>query len=186
MTINCGGVRRTAPTQQQTISSANFIQHASYNPYTLRNDISVIKTNSFAFTDTVKAINLPKKASSYSTYAGVVGVVCGWGKTSDKVNTVAENLQFTDLTVITNTLCSQTYGTLTVAASTLCAATPNGRSTCSGDSGGPYAIRENGYYTQIGVTSFVSSAGCESGYPAGFVRVTSFLDWIETNTGLKL
>jgi hypothetical protein len=31
-------------------------------------------------------------------------------------------------------------------------------------------INANGQYTQIGVTSFVSSAGCESGNPDGYVR----------------
>jgi len=92
-------------------------------------------------------------------------------------------LQYADLKVIENSVCAQTYGS-TIASSTLCAATPGGKSTCNGDSGGPYAMNMGGKLTQIGVTSFVSSAGCESGKPAGFVRVTSFRDWIKTNTGI--
>ena len=57
---------------------------------------------------------------------------------------------------------------------------------------------------QVGVTSFVSSAGCESGNPHGFSRVAEHLEvatmmikdgekvsithlqWIETVTGLSL
>lgn len=33
--------------------------------------------------------------------------------------------------------------------------------------------KADGTYTQIGVTSFVSSAGCASGNPDGFVRINN-------------
>jgi secreted trypsin-like serine protease len=55
-----------------------------------------------------------------------------------------------------------------------------------GDSGGPLVKEIDGAYTQIGVVSFGAAAGCELGYPAGFARVTSFLDWIETNSGIHI
>ena len=53
-----------------------------------------------------------------------------------------------------------------------------------GDSGGALVVENGNGFTQIGVVSFVSSAGCASGYPSGYARVTSFLDWIRANTGL--
>jgi len=54
-----------------------------------------------------------------------------------------------------------------------------------GDSGGPLVIRNsNGTFTLIGVASFVSSAGCASGHPSGYARVTSFRGWIQLITGL--
>ena len=49
-----------------------------------------------------------------------------------------------------------------------------------GDSGGPLNLDGTTY----GVTSFVASAGCESGLPHGFTRVTYFLDWIQANSGV--
>ena len=76
--------------------------------------------------------------------------------------------------------------------------------TWQGDSGGTLNLRQEAEnkWTQIGVTSFVSSAGCESGNPHGFTRVAYFgqvtptykerfsliflLQWIESETGLKL
>ena len=55
-----------------------------------------------------------------------------------------------------------------------------------GDSGGALVLNNGNGYTQIGVVSFVSSAGCASGYPSGYVRVTSYLDWLRTNAGVAI
>jgi hypothetical protein len=44
----------------------------------------------------------------------------------------------------------------------------------------------SGKYMTVGVASFVSSAGCESGLPHGFTRVTEYLDWIESETGIQI
>jgi secreted trypsin-like serine protease len=44
----------------------------------------------------------------------------------------------------------------------------------------------DGANTQIGIVSFGAADGCELGYPDGFARVTSFLDWIETNSGIQI
>jgi secreted trypsin-like serine protease len=54
-----------------------------------------------------------------------------------------------------------------------------------GDNGGPLVYLESdGTYTQVGIVSFVSAAGCQQGHPAVFTRVTSYLSWIESNTGI--
>lgn len=53
-----------------------------------------------------------------------------------------------------------------------------------GDSGGALVINNGNSYTQIGVVSFVSSNGCASGYPSGYVRVTSYLSWLSANAGV--
>jgi secreted trypsin-like serine protease len=54
-----------------------------------------------------------------------------------------------------------------------------------GDSGGALVIQNGiGGYTQIGVVSFVSCLGCACGYPSGYTRITSYLDWIWINTGI--
>ena len=55
-----------------------------------------------------------------------------------------------------------------------------------GDSGGPVVIQESdGVFTLVGIVSFVTPAGCQLGFPVGFARVTSFLNWISSATGLS-
>ena len=50
-----------------------------------------------------------------------------------------------------------------------------------GDSGGPLTSAE-GYL--VGITSFGSSRGCESGAPDAFTRISYFRYWIEEKTGV--
>ncbi|KAJ8892627.1 hypothetical protein PR048_005208 [Dryococelus australis] len=55
-----------------------------------------------------------------------------------------------------------------------------------GDSGGALVIREGNTFTQVGVVSFVSTAGCASGAPSGYARITSFLSWIQDHTNIPI
>lgn len=183
VTAYLGATVRTSPKVSYTVASSDFVQHASYNSLLLRNDISLIKIPSVTFTSYINKIALPPMSSSYSTYSGQNAIASGWGLVSDSATAVASKLQYATLQVIDNTACANTYGTLVVTAKTICTATPSATSTCSGDSGGPLALTSSGVL--IGVTSFVSSAGCQSGAPAGFVRVTAYLDWIKENTGIS-
>jgi len=41
----------------------------------------------------------------------------------------------------------------------------------------------DGSYRHIGITSFGSGAGCQSGYPNAFTRTRSYLNWICSVTG---
>ncbi|BFF99412.1 serine protease 1 [Drosophila madeirensis] len=181
VTIGYGSTVRTSPVLSQTVSSSEFRQHESYNSIILRNDISLIKTPAVSFTAAINKIKLPAISSSYSTYVGQTAVASGYGKTSDASNSVASHLQYADLTVISNSACENTFGTLIVTPRVICVGTYNGVSTCNGDSGGPLAADG----VQIGVVSFGSSAGCEIGSPAGFTRTTYFLDWIAEKSGIS-
>ncbi|XP_047535645.1 collagenase-like [Vanessa atalanta] len=160
-----GGVR---------INTNNVQVHGSYNEGNLNNDIAVIIMGHVSFTNNIQRINL---ASGSNNYVGTWATAAGFGRTADNAGT-SNNLRHVNLQVITNAVCANTFGSSAVISSTLCVATPNGRSTCSGDSGGPLAIGRGSSGTLIGITSFGARAGCTRGFPAAFARVTSFNAWI--------
>nr|QPF47551.1 serine protease [Bombyx mori] len=158
------------------VTTSNVQMHGSYNMDTLHNDVAIINHNHVGFTNNIQRINL---ASGSNNFAGTWAWAAGFGRTSDAASG-ANNQQKrqVSLQVITNAVCARTFGNNVIIASTLCVDGSNGRSTCSGDSGGPLTIGSGGSRQLIGITSFGSAQGCQRGYPAGFARVTSFNSWI--------
>merc|ERR1739848_529990 len=67
-----------------------------------------------------------------------------------------------------NANCDAYYGI--VKDSQICINAEGGHGTCNGDSGGPLTF--NGVH--VGLTSFGSSRGCESGAPDAFTRTSYF------------
>ncbi|XP_037721354.1 serine protease 1-like [Drosophila subpulchrella] len=179
VTIYYGSTVSTSAKLKKKVSSSKFVQHSGYNAATLSNDISLIKTPSVKFTVAINKIALPAIASSYSSFAGQTAIASGWGKTSDAASYTTSNLQYAEFQVITNAVCQQTFGSI-ITSGVICVASTNKKSTCQGDSGGPLALNSK----LIGVISFVSAMGCEKNTPAGFTRVTSYLNWIKANSGV--
>jgi len=161
--------------------TTNKIVHNGYNPSTLTNDIALLHLpSSVPLGGSIQPVTLAKDPTN--TYVGVTALVSGYGLTQQGGG-VSPSLNYVDLPIISNAECSGYYGSI-IVSSTICASGNGGKSTCNGDSGGALVVQSGSSYTQIGVVSFVSSAGCASGYPSGYARVTSFVDWIQTNSGL--
>ncbi|XP_020809014.1 serine proteases 1/2 [Drosophila serrata] len=182
VTVYLGATVRTSAEVSHTVAKSDIIIHSGWNSANLRNDISLIKIPSVSYTSRIQAVKIPAIANSYSTYVGDTVTASGWGRTSDAASAVATNLQYAELKVIPNADCQKVYGTSIVTGSQICVETPNKVSTCNGDSGGPLVTSAK---IQIGLTSFGAAAGCEKGYPVAFTRVTSYLDWIKSNTGIS-
>lgn len=117
-------------------------------------------------------------------------------------------LQFVELPIISNNECEERlHNEISVPASVFCVDTINYHSTCfvssilfenqihfhekeinsqfQGDSGGPLVVNRTGTVVQVGITSFGFN-NCAEGLPAGFTRVTSFLDFIEENSNIRI
>ncbi|XP_022905889.1 chymotrypsin-1-like [Onthophagus taurus] len=161
-TLNSGGDR---------YSVSRIIAHSGYNPNTVQNDIAVLQVSSpIQFNNNVQAIEPD------STVIGAGDcIISGWGTTSYP-GSVPNNLQFLALKTITNTQCQSAWGSNSVFDSNICTLTKSGEGVCHGDSGGPLAA--NG--KQIGIVSWGNP--CARGTPDVFTRVSSFIDWINTNT----
>ncbi|KAK5646502.1 hypothetical protein RI129_004966 [Pyrocoelia pectoralis] len=154
--------------------SRNYVVHENYSTLTLNSDIALITTSKISFKDTVQSIPLG------TGYVGVGSTlrVSGWGASSDTNKAITSQLYYADLLTIGNNLCSLFYRSLS-ASQLCCIGIPN-ESTCHGDSGGPLIQQtSNGGWVHVGIVSFTAKAGCTLGYPTGFTRTASYLDWIK-------
>ncbi|XP_055599208.1 collagenase-like [Uranotaenia lowii] len=152
--------------------------HPNYNMY-LNYDIALIRVNStIIFTDYVKPITLPS-IGELNQYEGYKPLIMGFGKLGDNQAT-SSRLKYAEVSVISNSQCEKSFGPAVIIPSTMCTVGLAGQNTCNGDSGGPVVYNN----VQIGVISFVHSAGCQSGNPFGHVRVASLRQWILDVTGI--
>ncbi|XP_020640215.3 chymotrypsin-like elastase family member 1 [Pogona vitticeps] len=105
--------------------------------------------------------------------------VTGWGRTQTN-GQLASVLQEAYLPVVDYSTCSSSsYWGSTVKSTMVCAGGDGTRSGCQGDSGGPLNCLVNGAYYVHGVTSFVSSSGCNVyRKPTVFTRVSAYISWI--------
>jgi secreted trypsin-like serine protease len=105
------------------------------------------------------------------------------------ISDINPELKFVDITVIDNSECSDYYG-LDIKKSKICADTNGGSDgVCNGDTGGPLVITESdGLPTEVGIVSFgyFEFNSCKTGAPAGFTRVSEYLDWLETEAGVTI
>ncbi|XP_022826935.1 collagenase-like [Spodoptera litura] len=161
-----------------------IVVHPYYDHKYFTNDIAILYLyQKVVFTNTVKPIRLPNDGEQTNTFAGYSAIAVGFGKTSTNQKHAKTVLSQVKLQVIDNAQCVRSYDFNEVTPNTICTsgvgmAGPVG--TCGGDSGGPLFVYNNREPVLIGITSFGSKYfGCEAGVPAGYTRVTSFVNFIQ-------
>merc|ERR1712180_110139 len=139
-------------------------------------DFSILTlTEPVTFTSSVRPACLP--ATTDKTYAGELATVTGWGTLSSGGNQPTVLMEV-DVTVTTNEVCNNVYGSINDLH--ICAMDA-GKDSCQGDSGGPLVVKENDRWTLIGVVSF--GYGCaQPDIPGVYARITQRMDWIKENT----
>lgn len=173
-----------------SVDGLRAISHPGYDTGNLNNDIAVILLSTpVTLSSSIQVVRLPTRAQQSATFASVVSTVSGFGLTKTG-GSVSNNLNWINVVVISNTQCTNYFRSEVIIAATVCAVgldvENEGKSTCNGDSGGPLVVTEASGVTQIGVVSFVSGYGCTFGLPHGYVRVSHFIDWIESVTGIEV
>lgn len=160
-------------------NTSDFIIHENYYPYYALNDIALIRLPmKIKFNENIQPARLPKRQDSF---IGELAIASGWG--SNGANMTSETLEYAELKVISNKLCKRYFNKLIIRESTLCAWGINNANVCSGDSGGPLILKNTNIV--IAITSFGNPNGCEIMMPGGFSRITSYIDWIASKTGVK-
>ncbi|XP_028969527.2 elastase-1-like [Esox lucius] len=105
--------------------------------------------------------------------------ITGWGRTSTN-GPQSKILKQARLPSVNFQTCSRPdwWGSA-VKPTMICAGGGRSNSGCFGDSGGPLNCQVGGRYYVHGVTSFVSSLGCNTFQkPTVFTRVSAYIGWI--------
>ncbi|XP_051497344.1 chymotrypsin-like elastase family member 1 [Apus apus] len=141
-------------------------------------DIALLRLSGYATLNSyVQLAVLPREGTilpnNYPCY------ISGWGltRTNGQLSSV---LMQAYLPVVDYQICSSpSYWGSTVRSTMVCAGGDGIRSGCQGDSGGPLHCAVNGQYQVHGVTSFVSSQGCNvKNKPTVFTRVSNYISWM--------
>ncbi|GFG31760.1 hypothetical protein Cfor_11160, partial [Coptotermes formosanus] len=168
------------------VASRHSVVHPCYVKSELKDDIAVIRLpHKVRFSTYIRPVKLPRRSQLVNTFVGQRLRVSGWGRYSDSAPNGSTYLLYADLVAINNTKCAKVFGKY-IKSTNLCVATSGGTSTCGGDSGGPLVYYAHGVFTQVGIVSFGAADGCQLGYPAVFTRVTSYLNWIQSVTGILI
>jgi len=173
--------------EAQEIKANEFIVHEQWSWDNLHNDLALVHLSQPAvLSDTVRTSCLPEL--NVGSLVGEKATVTGWGKPSDESNSKSPVLRYyKGVPIIDNDTCQRYYGEA-INAGSICIDTTGSHGVCNGDSGGPlnHFQEEFGKYEQVGIASFVSDGGCENEYPHGFTRVSHYLEWIATKTGIDV
>uniref|UniRef100_A0A182QHP5 Peptidase S1 domain-containing protein n=1 Tax=Anopheles farauti TaxID=69004 RepID=A0A182QHP5_9DIPT len=172
-----------------TMSTVSKFVHPEFDPWKLTNDVALIRLPSpVPYSQEIYPIQLPINLSPWDPYVGRQVTVSGFGRTSDAIQSISTVLKFERMRVISNAECMTVYGASIIRNTTMCAVgweRPN-QNVCQGDSGGPMVMQHEDHgWVQIGIVSFVSSRGCSTGDPSGYIRTVNYLSWIAKTTGLR-
>jgi len=172
---------QTRSGNEQTIRSAQWINHPKYSSFSNDFDIGLVKLETpMVMNSCVGTVCLPTE----DVEPGTTCVISGWGTLSSGGST-PNTLQQAEVQVLSNDQCrgwSTGYLPWQIKDSMLCAqgkaASGDIIDACQGDSGGPLVCQSGGTWSVYGATSW--GRGCAGArYPGIWSRVTESLDWIE-------
>ncbi|XP_075977061.1 brachyurin-like [Anticarsia gemmatalis] len=162
------------------ITTTDFVVYPGYNPRIIANDLGIIRIPRVTFSLTIQPINLPSGSELNLDYTGYTALASGYGATRDGDGVgLLQTLSSVNLRVINNNECRNVYGN-TIQGTHLCTNGAGGVGVCHGDTGGPLTTTVNSRRILIGISSFVSTRGCQAGQPSGFTRVSSYTNWIHS------
>ncbi|XP_049795878.1 serine protease 1-like isoform X3 [Schistocerca nitens] len=186
-TVRLGGIHRSQDESTAWIVESSYAQSRPESTAMVAGaasyDVGVIFLPSEApLNRYIQLVTLPSSLEVDDTYEGQTGVLAGWGITEAGETEV---LLWSQVTVVPNSVCSELHEEGAITDNIMCAANTY-TGICWADLGTPLVLETEGGYKQIGVAGFLPTDGCVTGVPAGFVRVTSALDWIATITATNV
>ncbi|XP_058414229.1 LOW QUALITY PROTEIN: chymotrypsin-like elastase family member 1 [Diceros bicornis minor] len=166
---------------EQYVSVQKIVVHPSWNSDNMATgyDIALLRlAQSVTLNSYVQLGVLPQAGTIVPNDTSCY--ITGWGRTKTH-GQLAQTLQeaYLPTQVDYSTCSSASFWGSTVKNTMVCAGGDGVRSGCQGDSGGPLHCLLNGQYAVHGVTSFVSSLGCNvAKKPTVFTRISAYISWI--------
>ncbi|XP_055357366.1 MAM and LDL-receptor class A domain-containing protein 2-like [Paramacrobiotus metropolitanus] len=157
--------------------------HPGWDETTIRNDIAVLKLSKpIRMTKRVQPICLAD--DDEQLFQGDTCVVTGWGvnipfdhdPNGPTLEPRTASLREADVYKLDMEQCQEQIN-MTLGDDQMCAYHPEGKDTCSSDSGGPLISKKKGVYKLYGVTSFGYQCG-KPFQPAVYANVPYFYKWI--------
>lgn len=178
-----------APTTHIFAAQRGLI-HPLYNAVTFAHDIALLELDTPIPNAAMYVVPLMTKGLEESTgAAGTIGTVTGWGHMiPNNPLSSPDTLMYLDTPIVAQNSCRDAWSTVGVDIldSMICSGfVEGGKSSCQGDSGGPLVVTDKyGNYTQSGIVSFGPGSCAEPNRVPVYTRVSSYIDWIQTQTGL--
>ncbi|KAJ7999402.1 hypothetical protein DPEC_G00194030 [Dallia pectoralis] len=164
---------------EQILSVSQVYIHSGWNSNNVAggDDIALLRLSSEATLNS--AVQLGTLASAnYILPNNNPCYVTGWGRTSTG-GPLSNSLKQAWLPSVDHQTCSSSSWWGSTVKTTMVCGGGGANSGCNGDSGGPLNCQVNGQYQVHGVTSFVSSSGCNANRkPTVFTRVSAYISWM--------
>lgn len=179
--VEAGITRVSANGETRTVTKVNLHPQYSGSSAGFPNDIAVLELSSpIPLGSTIALATLASNNEDF--LSGTQNCwITGWGRTNVGTSgSTSNSLMEAKMNNIANTECSNRWSGVSGASifsSHICLY-EEGKSACSGDSGGPYVCEKNGVWIQAGVTSWGIST-CSGTYPSVYTRVSSYSSWIQ-------
>ncbi|XP_012055547.1 PREDICTED: trypsin-1-like [Atta cephalotes] len=165
---------------EQTVKVLKVYIHEAYKGGIGPNDIALLKlATPLKINKYVHAITL---AQPNSIPTGNVWL-CGWGSTSTTtIPIMPDKLQHVMLNIMDLKSCNQSVikmtGSSPIDETNICTGSPDRKSSCSGDSGGPLFKIIDGKPILVGIVSWGMIPCGIRGAPSIYTRVSKFNNWI--------
>ncbi|XP_049881068.1 phenoloxidase-activating enzyme-like [Pectinophora gossypiella] len=152
-------------------------------------DIAIVRlSKTVEYSNYVRPICLPKSDLEVSPLDNLMLYTTGWGAIKQRrVNfgffSEYDGIKRHVAVPYRNiTACREVFGSF-VGEGHMCAGGEQGKDSCRGDSGGPLMRESDGVFSVIGMVSTGTgkhACGTE-GFPAIYVKIYQYLDWIRSN-----
>ncbi|XP_076649666.1 trypsin-1-like [Halictus rubicundus] len=172
---------RATESEEQVVTVVKSFVHEKYPGNVAPNDIALLKLSKpLKLTKSVQVISLPTAGRIPTGNA----LLSGWGSTSRTNSPIMpDKLQFASLPLIDLQTCKKAVEELTGPSPldpvNVCSGPlTGGYSACSGDSGGPLILNNNGKNELIGIVSWGIIPCGTVGAPSVYTRTSAYNAWI--------